>query len=77
MDDAGLGTGKGGTGDAHWKQPKAEALLESVGHVGMKKKPEDLLPRGPKPSNTEEAKRKREERRVAGRKKTVKRLGDS
>ena len=77
MDDAGLGTGKGGTGDSHHPQPKAEALLESVGHVSMKKKSEDHLPRGPKPSNTEEAKMKREERRVAGRKKTVKRLGDS
>ena len=47
MDDAGVGTGHGGTGDAYWPQPKAEALLESVGHVRPRKKPEDLLPKGP------------------------------
>ena len=50
MDDAGVGTGVGGTGDAHWKQPKADALLASRGHVNeQQKKPEDRRKRGPKP----------------------------
>jgi|ETNmetMinimDraft_33_1059910.scaffolds.fasta_scaffold73931_3 hypothetical protein len=48
MDDAGVGTGIGGTGDARWPQPKADALLENVGHVNQRKHPEDLLRRGPK-----------------------------